>query len=159
MIYLIGNTQKEVCKIGYSAAPEKRLAQLQTGCPFSLELLAVQEGSFTEERILHNMLKNEKLEGEWFNLTTTVTDMFNIQLLSFNEWVLKKAAECNGLELKVFLFLIQVSSNNHFVQMNKEIKEEVARLFNTTLPTLGNALTSLVKKGIVKRSSHSVYHL
>lgn len=53
-------------KIGYSYAPETRLAQLQTSMPDTLRLLAAMPGSVTDERALHSKLRLHRLRGEWF---------------------------------------------------------------------------------------------
>ena len=54
-------------KIGYSATPESRIAGLQTGNPYPLDLLAVEESwGLTEESSLHGLFASDRLQGEWF---------------------------------------------------------------------------------------------
>jgi len=67
-IYFIGNGNGQV-KIGYSRDPVARLPALQTGSPYPLELLAVKPGGQTVEAELHTKYANDRLEGEWFQLT------------------------------------------------------------------------------------------
>ena len=65
-------------KIGIAKQPEKRLKQLQTGCPYKLEIIYIVESKFTSkvEKFLHKKFSHKKnvqkfdqnLKGEWFNL-------------------------------------------------------------------------------------------
>lgn len=68
-LYIIGNEVENICKIGISGNPSKRLKQLQTGCPYKLTILAVV-GSFDyeSEKNLHNRYKDYRLNGEWFRI-------------------------------------------------------------------------------------------
>lgn len=60
-------------KIGFSAAPEKRLRQLQTGHAGKLVLFHKEEVAESNvkalERVIHQELRHRKHRGEWFNLT------------------------------------------------------------------------------------------
>lgn len=54
-------------KIGIAKDVEQRLAALQTGCPFELEVLAViPHGARKMERLLHRQFKSTRIHGEWF---------------------------------------------------------------------------------------------
>lgn len=54
-------------KIGLSfTGVEKRLRELQTGCPYPLTVLATVEGTPSYEWILHRELHPHRLNGEWF---------------------------------------------------------------------------------------------
>jgi len=57
-------------KIGVSTNIEKRLKQIQTSCPYKIELFekANVKDAFGHERALHNQYKKFKLKGEWFLL-------------------------------------------------------------------------------------------
>lgn len=68
MIYFITAGNKHV-KIGYSANPEKRLKELQTGNPLKLKLVTTIPGSYETEKALHLYFTRNKREGEWFHLT------------------------------------------------------------------------------------------
>jgi len=60
-------------KIGFSANPEKRLKQLQTGQSNQLVLFHKEEVPAQNvralERVIHQELRHRKSRGEWFNLT------------------------------------------------------------------------------------------
>lgn len=66
-VYLIGNSEGYV-KIGFSGNPEKRLAQLKTGC-HSAVLLYKFIGTMQDEKHLHALFSNKKISNEWFSLS------------------------------------------------------------------------------------------
>ena len=82
MIYIIGTDcvlgrhYQNVCKIGVSNNPCKRLTTLQVGNPFELEiyLTAFSMSQFTMEFDremevdLHRMFSEKHMYGEWYNL-------------------------------------------------------------------------------------------
>jgi hypothetical protein len=53
-------------KIGFSDNPAKRLAQLQTGQPQRLRLLATIPGDARREREIHARFARHRRQGEWF---------------------------------------------------------------------------------------------
>ncbi len=79
--YLIHSPDTGTVKIGVSVEPEKRLGGVQTGNPHRLELLASISGD--RERELHEILKTDRLCGEWFTVTDrnrqTIADAFGIE--------------------------------------------------------------------------------
>lgn len=64
-VYFIGNIKYNFIKIGTSNDPNKRLKELQTGCPFQLELIHTTKNY--SEKELHEKFKEEKMNGEWFH--------------------------------------------------------------------------------------------
>lgn len=69
MIYLILTQDNQFCKIGYAVNPVKRLAELQTGMPYTLRLLAMFPGSRTDEAEWHADYAADRVRGEWFRVT------------------------------------------------------------------------------------------
>lgn len=69
----------DAIKIGWSAAPNTRLARLQTGNPQSLRFLGTVEGTKNDEHAIQEQFKHLRLRGEWFQTTP--------ELLSFIEEV------------------------------------------------------------------------
>lgn len=68
-VYIIGNIEKGVCKIGYSKNPHKRIKSIQTGCPYPISILKYYKGiGLREERLLHKKYSKYKLQGEWFEI-------------------------------------------------------------------------------------------
>lgn len=81
-VYLIRLGHTELYKIGVSKNSARRVKQLQTGCPYTLDLVHVHKTvrPYKIERILHAGLSAKKysptflddfdsLVGEWFTLT------------------------------------------------------------------------------------------
>lgn len=64
MIYFI--TDGEYIKIGFSDAPELRIATLQTASPRELRILAIMPGDTLKEVELHNRFSHLRVRGEWF---------------------------------------------------------------------------------------------
>lgn len=56
-------------KIGWSKKVATRIAQLQTGCPEPIRLLATTPGGLGLERRLHQQFAAARVNGEWFELT------------------------------------------------------------------------------------------
>lgn len=53
-------------KIGKANDVTKRLATLQTGCPFKIKLLRVERGGIAMEREYHRQFASLRETGEWF---------------------------------------------------------------------------------------------
>ena len=80
-IYLIKAQEINLYKIGYSKDSKNRIKQLQTGCPYQLELINVYKARkfpFKVEKIMHRSMhiykKDESLnvlKGEWFDLNNS----------------------------------------------------------------------------------------
>lgn len=69
IIYIIQAVGTDRYKIGFTARdPVKRLAELQIGSPFPLELNHFFAGSMREEKDLHEALESFNVGGEWFEL-------------------------------------------------------------------------------------------
>lgn len=71
-------------KIGIANDVKSRLAQLSTGNPFPLEVLAVYgfENAESVERALHQRFANTRARGEWFDLNDgDLYDITNVCLL------------------------------------------------------------------------------
>jgi hypothetical protein len=67
MVYVIGPKRADrPVKIGISALPQRRLADLQTSHHDRLTILAQTPGGRDEESALHRLFKRERLNGEWF---------------------------------------------------------------------------------------------
>jgi hypothetical protein len=61
-------------KIGWSKKVATRLAQLQTGNPTPIRLLATTPGGLTVERRTHERFAAARLSGEWFELTSELRE-------------------------------------------------------------------------------------
>jgi len=66
-VYLMVDSQTGFHKIGYSKNPKVRESTLFSEKP-SIELLGAWEGSFSDERELHEKFATTRIRGEWFDL-------------------------------------------------------------------------------------------
>lgn len=68
MIYFV-QAEKHGIKIGKTIlAPERRIADMQVGCPIKLTLLGLVEGGKKREKELHKRFESCRLRGEWFTM-------------------------------------------------------------------------------------------
>jgi hypothetical protein len=76
-VYCIVHHERGAAKIGYSADPERRFRQLQTGSPDLLTLFDKMPGDTALEAGFHRYFANRRLVGEWFdNRDSVVTAVF-----------------------------------------------------------------------------------
>lgn len=61
-------------KIGYSTTIHQRINQLQTGCPFKLELVCVMPGTMKTEKMLHNKFNQYCYNNEWFEYSLEIRE-------------------------------------------------------------------------------------
>jgi hypothetical protein len=70
-VYIINAQGTNLYKVGYTDGdPEDRRAQLQTGCPYTLQLIASywKEDARSVETVAHKILASYNVNGEWFEL-------------------------------------------------------------------------------------------
>lgn len=67
-VYFIGNLDKNICKIGFSYSPNKRLKELQTGNPFPLVVFKTVKGDLKMEKTFHLIYRQYRTSGEWFRI-------------------------------------------------------------------------------------------
>ncbi len=69
-LYIIQSRTTGAVKIGRSDDPERRLRQLQTGCPYALKLILVLGGGGIIEAHVHHCMRRHRTRhthgGEWF---------------------------------------------------------------------------------------------
>ena len=65
-VYFIQQGDGGPIKVGVACDPTRRLAELQTGCPDKLRLLATRPGGIQEEHRLHAQFAQSRIRGEWF---------------------------------------------------------------------------------------------
>lgn len=110
MIYVIRADNTNLYKIGFTDRDyEKRLNELQTGCPHDLTLVLWLDGTQEEERSLHDKLNGFRFKREWFEL-------------DFNS-------------ILVMLFSLLLKRRVRFSQINAKSKAYKDRLRNLWTPT------------------------
>lgn len=81
MLYFIKQKGTNLVKIGYTDGyntVDARLQTLQVGNPEELELIGTLCGDTGTEAILHAILKQHRVRGEWFNLPTDIVLIFDV---------------------------------------------------------------------------------
>jgi transcriptional regulator with XRE-family HTH domain len=73
-IYFIQEEEQGNIKIGYSATPNARMKQLQTGNSWTLKLLKTFPGTQREEKMLHERFKSCRILGEWYGASRSLLD-------------------------------------------------------------------------------------
>lgn len=69
-VYFIACVETKRCKIGFTRGDvQKRLKNLQTGSAGALRILAQQPGTPTTERNLHQRFSEQRIHGEWFEMS------------------------------------------------------------------------------------------
>ena len=77
----IGGPYLTHVKIGYTKKdPLRRMADLQTGCPFEMIMLGYVFGVIDRERELHDVLRDYRCCGEWFEYSEYVASTVRNQL-------------------------------------------------------------------------------
>jgi hypothetical protein len=71
-IYVVRAIDTCRVKIGCTKDVDARLAELQTGCPFRLELICTMDGMHRTEGYIHEILKGYRVQGEWFSFAGPV---------------------------------------------------------------------------------------
>ena len=71
MIYFLKtDRENSPIKIGYTSRPNtrKRIAELQTGCPYKLSLIGTMRGTLELEKSLHDIFSYWRCDGgqDWY---------------------------------------------------------------------------------------------
>lgn len=68
-VYAIGNIDEGYVKIGYTTDVDSRIKQIQTGCPFKIEVIEIWHGlTRKDEKTLHKAYDRYRTNGEWFEI-------------------------------------------------------------------------------------------
>ena len=73
-VYFIQAGKEPKVKIGITNSIDNRLKQLQTGCPYPLNILAIIPGGRKKEKELHKRFEKYSEIGEWFSLSGDLQD-------------------------------------------------------------------------------------
>lgn len=68
----------EFVKIGYSANPDGRLGEIQTGSPKLLTLIATMPGDTELEQAFHYRFAEYRTVGEWFQITGLLAELLTV---------------------------------------------------------------------------------
>lgn len=164
MVYLILNKENNHCKIGYSCSPEKRLLQLQTANAEDLELLAVIDGDKNTEKHLHELFKNHKLKGEWFELVDEIKTFFNVlgQECFFYTYpdALALIDDLDKVSIKVLYYCnINAQWNTNMIALTKPVLLDIEKKIGLKYQTVRNAISKLKKLNILIDLGSATYRI
>lgn len=71
-VYFITAREVGRVKIGCAFDPHQRFEKIQAMSPCELKLEAILKGSHAEERAIHKLFCEERIRGEWFELTDEI---------------------------------------------------------------------------------------
>lgn len=76
LVYFLEAPPLTSIKIGFTSGElSKRIASIQTGCPFKLiPALTVHVEDMRAETLLHRLFDDERIDGEWFERSERITD-------------------------------------------------------------------------------------
>lgn len=114
MIYFISNGT--YTKIGKADNPEKRIKELQTGCPETLEIKLVIDGDEEKENMLHKALSKYRIRGEWFHLNFKYDEVLINDILYFYKKLnkVKKPKKIQSYPL-ICNAIIELKKENKFI--------------------------------------------
>lgn len=112
MIYLISDSEKQYCKIGYTKKnPLQRLCTLQVGNPMKLSIISLIAGSTSFEKLIHKKFKKYYIRGEWFKYSKDIIEFFD----SLPQLEIKKLKEDRKLPIKEHdLYLFSYLKKSYF---------------------------------------------
>ena len=73
-VYVIRRSVDRAVKIGYTRDPQRRYRQLRSTYG-PVPLIALMRGSMADERRLHDRLRADSLDNEWFRSTPAVEEV------------------------------------------------------------------------------------
>jgi len=168
MIYLITTEDKSICKIGFSKNPEKRLKEIQTGCPQKLHIEEITEGTFKTEKLLHSKFKQLRVQGEWFtyddsiSLTIEEKDLKQNKKINYEKYIENQNLiikqnwnylheRLTPLEFKVAHFLSQKAApvTNSLAPFNDDTKvRDLSEEFGISVGKVKAIFDKLFKEGV-----------
>lgn len=139
-IYVIRAIETSFFKIGFSAKPEERLANLQTASPYQLKLLSSWPGTDKQERYIHKCLSEFRVSGEWFKMPSIDLDSIRAIGLAQDEPKLKskpKRKDSGNLKSDFSVDPIRISKLNWRIRIRcrkaRCAHKDHQKIFNVSL--------------------------
>lgn len=160
MIYLVTCDETNTCKIGFSSNPEKRLAQLQTGNPFPLQIKAIIEGDIALEKELHKKFSHLSQSGEWFVYNAEIKDYFQIEefYLVYSS-LIGLLGELTNPSVKVLSYILLNFKIHTQFEIGATTRKLISTKMDISMSAVANALTELKAKNIVYSPMRSIYQI
>lgn len=140
-IYFVG-TEGGPIKIGKAKNVKARLAGIQTGSPYKLEILGVMMGRESLEGALHKRFSKHRLEGEWFARCDEILEFIANHTLASEFAYLKRLDDDAGVQtLKE-----ELSRRNAELKkrMKMEERERVQAARKAVVKRLSRLITEMV---------------
>jgi hypothetical protein len=133
LVYAIGCAEHSAVKIGTTTRLATRLASLQTGSPFLLDVLWRCEGGRELEEYLHFAFNEHRLIGEWFDFAGTDS----VQLITeaaarHSSWRESPAAARLAESSERF-----VAAEQGMKTAREELKAGIVDVLMARIPTIG----------------------
>lgn len=161
MVYLIADVERRWCKIGYSRYPKDRLANLQTGVPFMLEIISVIDGDARMEKKLHQKLNSYRIMGEWFNWNEEIHQTLNkyTQLPHGIQEEERKYTKITKNELAHVGNYIKTNSHpeSREILIVKQIKRRIGNSIGITVSRVQRIIEILIETGQLEAIGKDVY--
>jgi hypothetical protein len=84
-------------KIGSARDIDRRVRDLQSGCPFSLSIIAGWRGDVVVERQLQHILGPRRIKNEWYELTEKELEIF-LRYVAARDMVLRERQRKRPIE-------------------------------------------------------------
>ena len=140
MIYFIGNIEADVCKIGFSRKPYRRIETLRKQSPFYLEVFEIIDGDFTDEKMFHSKYDEYRINGEWFKLSKVIELGLtkSIKKVKISEITLNVNPKNNYIHLASLM--AQLNSCRTKIKMNHMNYSTWVLNNKSFIETIGNAI-------------------
>lgn len=125
-VYLIaqvdGDGFKAPIKIGVAASPLARARDLNTACPFRIDVMetfamSCRATALKAERLFHKNLKNYRMNGEWFDVCPYAA--FRILLNGLKSDVVEFGKITEDQAEDVLAMITASSSKSHYIEAHR----------------------------------------
>lgn len=107
--YFIRATEHDFVKIGYTTNVEARLVNLQTGCPYDLEIMHVLRGAESTELFFHKKFAKSHVRGEWFRLSGEIERYVCCLKMGYpGDWLENFRLSCLTLSMRLLILSFAV---------------------------------------------------
>ena len=153
MIYFIRSGSKGPIKIGFTSnSVEERMSDLQVGNPFKLYLVGCISGGIDKEAELHQMFKDDRINGEWFRSSF----LLNKYIIENCETVPRNSADIKaGVDLDAILRTIETEYITKALDLTIGNKRRAAEMLGISFRSIRYRID---KNGIedVKYASYNI---
>ena len=140
MIYLV--QLDNAYKIGYAKNIDNRIKNLST-THVIVNLIDSKEGSYKDEKELHNLCNEFKIKNELFKISDDVIDIFKIYI-PYNEEII----EIKKVKTNIDLNNIVLPENFSYMIILSD--EELSKEINLSVKTIQRLNKSLIDKGFLE---------